>query len=311
MNNKMWLVTAFGFILLCLLAWIGEICDLPNLLFGFQPTPANWGEALYETFAISIVGFFTIYYLIGNINRYNRVQAELKKIKDDLEIEVKRKTKELIDASEKIAQTEKLAALGELAGIIGHELRGPLGVVKLKVYNMDHKLGSGLTSDSLKEFFKGVNKQIDECEWIINNILTYSRIREPDFKDVNVNNAIEKSLEKNIIPNNIEVIKKLKSHLSLITADANQIVLALSNIVLNALQAMPDGGELTVESLEREKTIEVRVADTGPGIQEENLSKIFEPLFSTKAAGTGLGLAACKHAVSLHGGVICAENREG
>ena len=134
--------------------------------------------------------------------------------------------------------------------------------------------------------------------------LYYRRIKEPQLAPANINNIIKGCLEENKVPGNIKVSTKLNSQLPQIQADEAQLKEVFSNIILNAIQAMPKGGELTITTARKDEFIETDIADTGEGISKENLEKIFDPLFPTKPRGTGLGLSVCQSIIEGHKGAI-------
>jgi signal transduction histidine kinase len=222
-------------------------------------------------------------------------------------IEVFTDITELKETQEKLVRSEKLAVLGKLSGILGHELRNPLGAIGNSVYFLKTKL-EHIQDEKIKRHLKILEEEIDISTKIINDILTYGKVKEPQLANVIMSEVLKESLAKVHVPINIDVNLNMKNNLPPVIADEIQLVQVFSNILLNAIQAMPDGGILTITGIKKDRLIEVGILDTGEGIPKENLNKIFEPLFSTKAFGTGLGLSVCKSIIEMHKGKIEIES---
>jgi signal transduction histidine kinase len=145
---------------------------------------------------------------------------------------------------------------------------------------------------------------------IINDLLDFAAKRPLQKKKQNINEIIEDSLTKGNIPRNIEV-KRNFAKKATATLDEKQLERVFLNLIKNAVQAMPDGGKLAVTTKETKDNVEIIFADTGIGISEENMSKIFQPLFTTKAKGIGMGLPICKNIVEQHNGTIEVKSKAG
>ncbi len=244
------------------------------------------------------------------------IDAETEKLlrlsRAELLEEVKRKYEELKEMQEKLVHSEKLAALGKLAGIVGHELRNPLGAIRNSVYFLRLKLGPALQDEKIKRHLEMLDQEISNSDRIISDILFFSRVKPPIFTQNNLNAILKASLKKVMINPNIKVETEL-AELPLIPSDEGQMVQVFFNIILNAAESMPEGGKLTISSSVKQDRdfIKVSIKDTGEGISKENLSKLFEPLFSTKIKGTGLGMVACKSIIENHKGYIRVESEKG
>jgi len=245
-----------------------------------------------------------------DITERRRAEQKLEEYRVNLEEMVEQRTKELRDAQEELVRQEKLAVLGQLAGGVGHELRNPLGAIKNAAYFLNIALED--TDPEIKETIEILGKEVETSERIINSLLDYARSKPPTKRKVDVNPVIQQSLSRTTIPDQVEVQSQLDEGLPSILADPDQLAQVFGNIILNAIQAMPKGGQLTIKSEEHKPDwVTVSFADTGVGISEENLGKLFEPLFTTKAKGIGLGLAITKTIVEAHGGTIEAESTAG
>jgi len=261
--------------------------------------------------------FLSIYRDITERKKVEEREIEFVAAKTKIDIErakaaeLKKAYDELKEAQERLLRSEKLAALGKLAGSVSHELRNPLGVIRNSVYFLKMKLGRELEDKKIKKHLDILEKEIETSDRIINDILAFARIKETRLAETDINYIIKDLLKVIKIPKNIKITSQLNSNLPHISADEVQLKQAFSNIMLNAVQAMPDGGELTIANRTNNENIGIDIIDTGTGISKEDLDKMFNPLFSTKAQGTGLGLTVCQGIIEIHGGSIEVESEIG
>ncbi len=218
--------------------------------------------------------------------------------------------KEYRDSQAKIARNEKLAVLGQLAGGVSHELRNPLSAIKNAACFLNMVVSE--PDPAVKETLEILEKEVEISERIINSLLDFARPVPATRKEVNLDNVVRRALSRITVPENIAVASQVDEALPAILADPDQLCQIFENIMLNAIQAMPDGGFLTV-TIEEESPewIAVSFTDTGIGISEESLGKLFEPLFTTKARGIGLGLAIIRTLIDGHGGDIEVQSKFG
>jgi PAS domain S-box-containing protein len=246
-----------------------------------------------------------------------RAEEELRAYRDQLEELVEERTRELREAQERLIRQEKLAVLGQLAGGVGHELRNPLGAIKNAAYYLNMAIEE--PDAETREMLNVLEQEVDTSEKIIASLLDFARARPPTRRKVDLNDVVRETLSRTPLPDapRVEVVLELDEDLPPILADPDQLSQVLGNIVRNGIQAMPGGGRLVIKSEcrgdpgGRPEWVAVSVTDTGAGISEENLNKIFEPLFTTRAKGIGLGLAVVKTLVEGHGGTIGVESRVG
>jgi signal transduction histidine kinase len=224
------------------------------------------------------------------------------------------KTREL---EAQLQEAEKSAVVGRLGSAIAHEIRNPLNYINL---TLDHLRAKFAPADDAKkaDFDKLTSQLKAEVERInrqISDFLTYSRPTNADLQPTDVRKVIENSLkmvEPQAEEQNIRISLIEHENVSPIVADAEFLRSVFSNLFINAVQAMEKkGGKLCVTISPDEDFVRIEVADTGDGIPDENLSKIFEPYFSTKETGTGLGLAIAKKVVDIHDGTIDVESKTG
>jgi signal transduction histidine kinase len=228
--------------------------------------------------------------------------------------ELLRANEELRETQEQLIRFEKLAAIGKLAGGVGHELRNPLGAIKNAAYYIRGKVANSelaKTEPRIIEFLGIMDDEISSSNKIINDLLNFSRVAKPTVSPAKIRNVMEDALSRLAIPENIEVINKVDANLPEVEIDADQIRQVFINIATNAIQAMPEGGKLTTDARKGDKFVEVTICDTGDGIPDDVIEKIFDPLFTTRAKGIGLGLAVCKSIIERHGGAIEVESKVG
>ena len=200
-------------------------------------------------------------------------------------------------------RVERMATLGQVAGGVAHELRNPLNVVKTSVYYLLNARTA--TPEKSAEHLARIERQVTLADGVITTLSSFAKIPLPNLRPTSIDECVRRSLENNPSPQNVQVSTDCPAALPPVLADGNQIQIVLSNLIRNARDAMPDGGTLTVTVRHVGDHVEIAVTDTGVGIPPENLSRITEPLFSTKARGLGLGLAIArsileKNKASLH-----------
>jgi len=210
---------------------------------------------------------------------------------------------------EKLIVSEKLAAVGKLAASFSHDIRNPLAVIKNSVCFLEMKLKETKDEKVLKHL-KILNEEINYANLMVNDVLDFTRASPPHLQEVDINEIVHGALSSVSMPENIRVIFK-PAATKVMPLDKAQLQRVFTNLVLNAAQAMPDGGQLTIETSECDDWVSLSFCDTGVGIGEENLRKMFTPFFTTKVGGVGLGLSICKQIVEGHGGEISVNSKEG
>ncbi|MCF7898142.1 MAG: PAS domain S-box protein [Candidatus Omnitrophica bacterium] len=226
--------------------------------------------------------------------------------------ERKLQQKELIEAERELSDAQRLSSLGTLAASIAHQLRTPLSVIKMAVFNIKRKS----KNPEIAKHLENIEKKISESSHTITNLLAYSRLKQPDLEEVYLDRLLTECIKthKKVFPKKEIVIKKdLKILKNIIfKLDFYQTKEILNNILTNAYQASPKRSTIEIRA-EREKgsNFLIKFLDQGPGINKENIKRIFEPFFSSKKTGTGLGLSLVKELVDLNRGKIYVESEEG
>jgi signal transduction histidine kinase len=241
---------------------------------------------------------------IGGAMRQIELEQSLNGYYEQLEKEVEVRTKDLEQVQEKLIRSERLAAVGELASGVGHELRNPLNVIRNCAYLLNMAL-SEKTDEESSNTLKVLDKQIDIANKIVTDLLDFTRIRPPQQIRADLKSLINESVSYITTPENVKINVNLNGHSRPVRTDPEQMNRVFTNIISNAVQAMNGkGGQLDINAAVDDETISVLFKDNGCGIPAENLEKIYEPLFTTKPKGIGLGLAISKRLVEQNGGKI-------
>lgn len=263
--------------------------------------------------AIRNLFFFLIAVVVNRVvsefrrraNRYRLLAEELSETNRKLEL-----------AQEEARRSERLAALGQLSAGLAHEIRNPLGVIKGSAEMLSQKLQS---ADPIACELAGyISSEVERLNALVGRFLDFARPLQLDLRPENIAALIEKSLNfvRDLHPSSkVEVRKTFDAGLPQVPLDPELSERVFTNLFQNAYDAMPDGGQLGVRvsraNSDGRQGVEVEVEDTGPGIPEENREQIFNPFFTTKKTGVGLGLSIVSKIVDNHGGRIRVSSRDG
>lgn len=242
-----------------------------------------------------------LFFLVGSVtgvlaDRERRQREELARLNEELEA-----------SFEQLKRADRLSAIGQLAASLAHEIRNPLASIE----GASEVLESPATSEDVRREFLGiVRKESRRLNRLLTNLLDFARPRRPEYQEVDIERLID-SVTSLLAPTaekaGIQFRKRLPERMPCVQSDPEQLKQVLLNITINAVQAMPEGGEITigVEQTDGEALISIR--DEGTGIPSEQLDKIFDPFFTTKDNGTGLGLSVAHQIITQHGGIITAQ----
>jgi PAS domain S-box-containing protein len=247
--------------------------------------------------------------LVADVTLRKEMEKKLEKYSKNLEEIVQQKTRQLAEAQAQIIKSERLTAIGELAGMIGHDLRNPLAGIKNASYYLKKKETQGLSTQS-KEMLEIIDRCVGHSNKIINDLLDYSREIRLELKQTSIDSLLTQALELVQIPKKVTVVKQV-TDISKLKADPDKLERVFINLVKNAVDAMPEGGSISIIGKEENNHLELSFTDTGMGIPDEALPKLFSPLSTTKAQGMGFGLAICKRIVEAHGGTISFKTAKG
>jgi signal transduction histidine kinase len=248
---------------------------------------------------------------VGRLSRAFAVMADSVRLSHDtLEHQIAERTQDLRatltqlqHAQEDLVRQERLATLGQLSGSIAHELRNPLGVMTNALYYLETVLHEA--SPKVRAHLTKLRTQVRLSDSIITGLLNVTRTVAPTPGTVSVARIVDEQLTRVAVPVSITVVRELPAGLPELRADPVQVGQILMNLFTNAIQAMEDvggGGVLTIRARTATDRVRVEVSDTGPGIRPEDSEKVFEPLFTTKARGIGLGLSVSRSLARANNG---------
>jgi two-component system NtrC family sensor kinase len=202
--------------------------------------------------------------------------------------------------SARLQRSERMATIGQVAGGVAHELRNPLNVVKTSVYYLLN--AKNPTPMKQVEHLRRIEKHVVLADGVITALSNFAKLPVPNRTPFAVEQCVREALDANPLTDNIQLTIDCPSSLPSALADGEQVRIVFANLIRNAREAMPQGGRLTVTARAVDGGIETMVADTGVGIPTEQLSRVMEPLFSTKARGLGLGLSIARAILEKNGG---------
>lgn len=242
--------------------------------------------------------------LTRTVQEREQAEAEVRALNADLERRVETRSAQLAEAQRKLMRGEGLAILGELTAVVAHELRNPLGVVRNSIAIMERHAPS---NEAMRRSIERIDRSATRCDNIINDLLDVTRTRNLELEKTNLSEWLRDLLDDHKLPDDVFVHRDLGDSI-LATFDRERLRRAVINVIDNACQAMArlEQGErtLSIVSLNAGDRVEIRVRDTGDGIANEDLEKIFDPLFTTKKTGVGLGLSIVKRLFEAHGGGV-------
>jgi signal transduction histidine kinase len=202
----------------------------------------------------------------------------------------------------RLQRSERLATIGQVAGGVAHEIRNPLNVVKTSVYYLLHARNP--SPEKVAEHLQRIERHVLLADSVITALSSFARLALPNLRPVSVAQCVQDTLETHPLAGTIQVAIDCPPTLPPVLADGDQLRIVLGNLVRNARDAMPEGGRLTLTARPVADGVEIAVSDTGIGIPPDNLSRIMEPLYSTKARGLGLGLAIARAILDKHKGSL-------
>src|SRR6056297_516624 len=247
--------------------------------------------------------------IVRDITDLKAAQRQLTEVNEALEDRIEEATRELRAAQAELVQKEKLAMLGQISGGIAHEIRNPLNAVKTSVYYLLN--AHNLSPEKTQEHLDRIDRQVTMINNVVTALSDVARLPEPNAMPCDLLLLLEAVLATTSMDRNIHVQLTRETALPPVQIDPNQIPIVFRNLVRNARDAMPEGGRLSFSSEVNDNMVTVHVSDTGSGIAPDQLAKITEPFFSTKARGMGLGLAISKAIVEKNGGELTVVSEVG
>jgi len=210
---------------------------------------------------------------------------------------------------DRLRNAERMAAIGETAAMVGHDLRNPLQGISGAVYVLKQMLGSTAEAQAT-EMLGLIERAVEYADKIVKELLDYSREIRLELTETNAKEVVHAAIQQVKIPANVK-IRNLAQQTPSLLVDAGKTERVFVNLIGNAVDAMPAGGVLSITSTESNEILEIRFADTGEGIPDNVMRDLWKPLKTTKSKGVGLGLAICKRIVEAHGGQVEVESTPG
>ena len=247
--------------------------------------------------------------IVRDITDLKIAQKRLAELNSELEARVRKRTDELRHAQAQLVEKEKLATLGQVAGGIAHEIRNPLNAIKTAAYYLLN--ADQVEEEKQKECLNRIDRQVSTIANVVTALSDVARLPEARLIQLSVHEIIQAALQEVTLPPEVSVQLDLPADLPQVMADNRQIPIVFRNLLCNARDAMPTGGIITISARADNDRVAISVRDTGIGIADDDLNRIIEPLYSTKARGMGLGLAICKVVLEKSGGILEIESEVG
>jgi PAS domain S-box-containing protein len=259
--------------------------------------------------AMQIKGRWHAVGVLRDVTERRQMQKKLEEYSQHLEELVEKRTRQLKEAHERILKAERLAAIGQVAAMVGHDLRNPLTGIAGATYFLKTRFGPKMDKKT-GEMLEIIEKDIEHSNKIINDLLDYSREAQLELTETTPKSILKEALSLVEVPKSIQIIDLTQDE-TRIRVDVDKIKRVFVNLIKNSIDAMPKGGKLTIKSTKLDSKLEIVFSDTGMGMPKETLEKIWTPLFTTKAKGMGLGLPICKRIIEAHRGTISVESTVG
>jgi two-component system, NtrC family, sensor histidine kinase HydH len=279
------------------------LCYIPHILLVWHHNPE---------YSINQYAEIIVFFLVGGVtgalaDRGRKQRSELEKTS----LELAKVNRELQDSFEQIRRADRLSAIGQLSASLAHEIRNPLASID----GAANLLESPQTPEEMRRSSLAiVHKEIGRLNRLLTHLLDFARPRSPEFQAVDPGRLIDAIVSlagHSAQQKGITLRKDAPQPAPAVECDPEQIKQVLLNLAINAVQAMDGPGEIVLSARQKNSCVEIGVRDEGPGVSEEDLDKIFNPFFTTKESGTGLGLSVAHQIVAQHGGVIRAERNPG
>src|SRR5271157_1514929 len=265
--------------------------------------PAELSASVLKDASGNPAGFVSI---VRDVTDRKQMQEKLEEYSQQLEKMVEYRTKQLEDAQQQLVKVERLAAIGQVAAMVGHDLRNPLTGINGAAYYLKMKLGPN-TEKNMLEMLNIIERDVQYSNNIITDLTEYSKEIKLELTETTPKSIIEESISLLQIPKKVQLTDSTLNE-PRIKIDIEKMKRVFSNFIKNAVESMPQGGKLTITSRASKNDVELTFVDNGVGMTKDVLEKIWKPFFTTKAKGMGLGLAICRRIIEAHQGKISVES---
>ena len=290
--------------------WGGGLLTAACTAMCYAPHIHVWGE-IDLRYTLNQYAELGSFFLIGGVTGFlaDQERSRARQLQQKSE-ELEKACRELEDSFEHVKRADRVAAVGQLGAALAHEIRTPLSSIEGAVDVLEKKE----TPEELRAEFRGIiRKECRRLEGLLTELLNFAKPRAPRFRQVDLAERIRgvvNLVKSSISERHTSIRVHAASDLPTVECDPDQIKQVILDLVMNALQAMPEGGDLTISASVQGSTVAVSVTDQGEGIPEDLIDRIFEPYFTTKESGTGLGLAVVRQIVERHEGKIQVRNND-
>ncbi len=240
--------------------------------------------------------------IVRDISDLKHSQLELSRANELLEQRIRERTGQLELAQSQLVEKERLATLGQVSGGIAHEIRNPLNAVKTSAYFLLN--AKNITPEKAREHLERIDRQVDLIDNVVTALSDVAKLPEPIRQPLSVSAIAREALQTISVPDQVVIHVTIPEDTPHVLADQNQILIALRNLLRNAREAIVGNGRIEIVARRVDRGVSIAVEDTGMGIAPENLDRIMQPLFSTKARGMGLGLAISRTIVEKNFGTL-------
>jgi two-component system sensor histidine kinase HydH len=268
--------------------------------FEMNGRDVGWLVSLFFGSSFAVLGYLIGYVIEGR--RRDRRAAEI----------IRAQREAMAATRARLAQSEKLAALGQLAAAVAHEVRNPLGVIRSAAQGLAEAMPRG--DAEARRAYSFITAEIDRLSNVVSSLLAFARPLAVEARPVHVHELFDRALllaQDELAGKGLRVQRLEAAGLPAVRADGDLICQVLLGLLSNAAEAAPAGSEVALAAEARDGLIELAVADAGPGVPPELRGRVFEPFFTTRARGTGLGLAVARQIVEAHGGRIAVDEGAG
>jgi signal transduction histidine kinase len=276
------------------------------LLVASSPKPLVGTLAHNTPWIILVIGLIVAVLVTTVVEAQSRRRDYAAALVEERTTSLRQAVTDLEQAQAQLVRQEKLAAMGELASTVGHELRNPLAVIMNILYLLEATAGAG-ASEAMRRHLAIAKRETTAAALIVSDLLDYAAGRAPMLAPVQLTDLVAEALSVVPPPAGVEVVQHVEPDTA-INADRDQIRQVLLNLIANGYDSMTDGGVLDVSARSSGDSAQITVTDTGMGMDEETKAHIFTPFYTTKSRGIGLGLAVTKRVVEAHGGTISVQS---
>ena len=247
--------------------------------------------------------------IVMDITDRKQLENKLEQYSKNLEELIETRTTELRKTQQQLVKSERLAAIGELAGIIGHDLRKPLTEINNSIHFLKEN-GTSISDAQYREIWETIAKCISQSNKIINDLIDYSREIYLELQEKALRTLVLDALDFINIPENVKILNNVPEELY-VKVDSDRITRVFINLIRNGIEAIQKEGSISINCKNTQDSVEISFKDTGAGISIEMLPKIFSPIITNKTQGVGFGLAICKRIIDAHSGTITIETEKG